>query len=1086
MENLMPVRNARASYSSAIFGLDRGAIGFDTVASDFIVRSGVFSRLSAAAVRPEAGSGTPDADFGIDGLAAGLKATSALSVPSNFQPVESAYNIPGPNALVDGYAAAPNTTGTLVVDGAHVLAAIDTPGDEDWFKVTLTAGETYDFGQYTRVGGTPGPEGNGTALADAYLELYDDSGKLLSYADGGGPNTPNGLDALMTFEAPYTGTYYVNASSFDQSGDGIGDFIGDYEIFARVSDNLSYATPYTIDSPLHSIDWGGVMVNREHVARSNPDGNEGTRATGNPDAIQGTQPTGKPAADPADVSGNFLNFPGKNVIYLYFGGEGDIYAHQDTTIPAQVVIQDPYQYEVQAMLNAANEFSKVADVVFVSNYTFNSATGLWERDESIEYKPGPLGPQNGVKYAAGVDNDGFDADFFYFSYPGTPGPGISLLGSMNPPDYADEGVAQFNSADQTWNAQMLQKGGYSFITLIHEFGHGMGLAHPHDTGGGSSVMPGVVTNGVPGDDGGAGTHGLNQQIYTMMSYNDGWESSPYGRAQTTNDGFGWLGSLMALDIAVIQDKYGVNEDWATGNDTYVLKDVNQAGVYIDSATGQRAEHGPDDATTSRDGYYVGESTFYSSIWDAGGTDEIVYNGAKDSNIDLRPATLKYEAGGGGWMSYAFGIHGGFTVANGVTIENARSGSGNDKLTGNAVDNILDAGAGNDVIMLQVGGNDTAYGREGMDGFYFGAALTALDKADGGDGTKDEMILQGNYSALTTFAADTMTNMEVLSLLSGTNSQFATFAAGSLFSYNLKTHDNNVGAGQRLTVDFTNLVVGENVTFDGSAEMDGAFTFGGGKGIDNLTGGGGADLFLFRDEGRYGASDTVNGGGGNDELALRGNYSGANAVVFGAGTMTNVEVLSILSGQNTWWGPVAGNFSYDLTTHDNNVLAGQRLVVDAGQLTAAEVLKFNGSAEMNGYFVIAGGAAGDTITGGSGADTIIGAVGADVLTGGLGNDIFRYRSSSESTMASRDQITDFTLGDVLDFARVDANSTLDGDQAFSFIGSNAFTGVAGQLRAINNGNAWTVMGDTDGDGNADFAVNVFVSDGHGLAATDFLP
>ena len=43
--------------------------------------------------------------------------------------------------------------------------------------------------------------------------------------------------------------------------------------------------------------------------------------------------------------------------------------------------------------------------------------------------------------------------------------------------------------------------------------------------------------------------------------------SPYGQADT-NEGYGWLGSLMALDIAVIQDKYGVNEDWATGNDTY--------------------------------------------------------------------------------------------------------------------------------------------------------------------------------------------------------------------------------------------------------------------------------------------------------------------------------------------------------------------------------------------------------------------------------------------------------------------------------------------------------------------------------------
>ena len=61
----------------------------------------------------------------------------------------------------------------MVDDPNHVLAASDTPGDNDWFAVTLTAGETYQFGQYARAGGIPGAEGNGVPLADAYLEIYD-------------------------------------------------------------------------------------------------------------------------------------------------------------------------------------------------------------------------------------------------------------------------------------------------------------------------------------------------------------------------------------------------------------------------------------------------------------------------------------------------------------------------------------------------------------------------------------------------------------------------------------------------------------------------------------------------------------------------------------------------------------------------------------------------------------------------------------------------------------------------------------------------------------------------------------------------
>ena len=37
----------------------------------------------------------------------------------------------------------------------------------------------------------------------------------------------------------------------------------------------------------------------------------------------------------------------------------------------------------------------------------------------------------------------------------------------------------------------LEQGGFGFITIIHELGHALGLAHPHDKGGSSSVFPGV-------------------------------------------------------------------------------------------------------------------------------------------------------------------------------------------------------------------------------------------------------------------------------------------------------------------------------------------------------------------------------------------------------------------------------------------------------------------------------------------------------------------------------------------------------------------------------------------------------------------
>jgi hypothetical protein len=67
--------------------------------------------------------------------------------------------------------------------------------------------------------------------------------------------------------------------------------------------------------------------------------------------------------------------------------------------------------------------------------------------------------------------------------------------------------------------------------------------------------------------------------------------------------------------------------------------------------------------------------------------------------------------------------------------------------------------------------------------------------------------------------------------------------------------------------------------------------------------------------------------------------------------------------------------------------------------------------------------------------------------------------------------------------------LDGNQAFNFIGSGAFTNQAGQLRAVETSpgsDLWIVSGDIDGVGGADFQISVTVADGHIITGADFLP
>lgn len=137
----------------------------------------------------------------------------------------------------------------------------------------------------------------------------------------------------------------------------------------------------------------------------------------------------------------------------------------------------------------------------------------------------------------------------------------------------------------------------------------------------------------------------------------------------------------------------------------------------------------------------------------------------------------------------------------------------------------------------------------------------------------------------------------------------------------------------------------------------------------------------------------------------------------------------------------------------------------------------------GNDTLIGGLGNDTLYGGVGNDLLEAGAGSDTMTGGAGNDTFRFRADTIKT-ADIDVILDFTRGqDKLDLRFIDAKIATSADDAFTLIGTNAFHKKAGELRyTVKNGIA-TVTGDVDGDGLADFTIQV-----HGvsaLAASDFV-
>lgn len=265
--------------------------------------------------------------------------------------------------------------------------------------------------------------------------------------------------------------------------------------------------------------------------------------------------------------------------------------------------------------------------------------------------------------------------------------GAWFLGAhYGPNGQSTQGQGFFNKDGTGWSD--LTQGGYGWITVLHELGHALGLAHPHDGGGTSTTFPGVSAWWQYGMD------RQNQNTYTVMSYLD--VGADYNPDEAVN--YGFSATPMAFDVAAIQHVYGSRSSVKSGDTTYALP-LSDAG--------------------------------YTAIVDTDGTDELLYTGTADATLDLRTATDRT----GGHVSSAAGVWGGYTIAAGTVIERATGGSGNDVLRGNDADNVLTGGGGSNVL----------YGGEGQDTAMVAAgARVYKDRHMGnvharGDGWEDVLV-----------------------------------------------------------------------------------------------------------------------------------------------------------------------------------------------------------------------------------------------------------------------------------------------------------------------------------------------------------
>lgn len=312
--------------------------------------------------------------------------------------------------------------------------------------------------------------------------------------------------------------------------------------------------------------------------------------------------------------------------------------------------------------------------------------------------------------------------------------------------------------------------------------------------------------------------------------------------------------------------------------------------------------------------------------------------------------------------------------------------------------------------------------------------------------------------------------------------------------------NGLATGTGGVLNFENVIgtaVADRIVGDAAVNVleggDGDDLLNGGAGADTMAGGAGDDRYYVDD-----VNDVVtelSGQGDKDMVHTSVDYTLGDNVerikVYGTTdglALTGNDLDNFLfggAGDDTLTGG-NGDDRYHVASGDvivEDVDGGTDIVFTSGDYTLSDNLEqLRADAGAIGL-KLTGNSGDNVIRGGDGADTLTGGGGRDVLVGGAGADVFRFADASDSVIGTTDVIRDFISGvDLIDLSGIDA-VTGGSDDPFAFVGTDAFSGVAGELRFENVGLNTRVEADLDGDGRTDFR---FVLTGtQTLQDTDFL-
>lgn len=371
-----------------------------------------------------------------------------------------------------------------------------------------------------------------------------------------------------------------------------------------------------------------------------------------------------------------------------------------------------------------------------------------------------------------------------------------------------------------------------------------------------------------------------KSVYTAEVFDNDFQSSPvtvamgailvpYTGEMLASGQFGTEGddTIIATASDDFVDAFSGNDEIFAGGGN----DVVDAGAGNDIVTGGAGDDliflqggGDDsvDAGAGNDGIFFGSAFNANDTVDGGGgdADQIALQGdysagltfGVNSTVGIEEIVLLSDDLDTGPLDYD------------LTLIDANIGAGQ-QLTFQAnelqaaEDFTLDASAELDGSIFTFGGlgDEDLTGSQQSDAFFFGTdRFTSADVIDG-QGGFDAIGLQGDYSGGLQMSDGQLTDIEILALLSASDTRFGATGASD-FSYDLTLADGNLSAGDVLTLVANALGTNETLTLDGSAELDGMLNVFSGNGDDSIAGSQGGDTISG-----LGGSDSLTGEDGDD-------------------------------------------------------------------------------------------------------------------------------------------------------------------------------------------------------------------------------